>query len=122
MASNEFVNVRTIFKTSNFSNSTISTYTNAIFTIAGILQIFWYIPMITRQGVKWYHIGLVGTIGLPKLLLMTIIPNGIINLLLENKNPTRLLTPIIQFLYVGSTIIIIYHRYNSCKFSKIEMH
>jgi hypothetical protein len=122
MGNKEFVNVRTIFKTSKFSNSTISTYTNALFTIVGILQIFWYIPMITRQGVKWYHIGLVGTIGLPKLLLMTRIPNGITNLLLENKNPTRLLTPIIQFLCVGVTIIIIYHLYNSCKFSKIEMH
>ena len=98
----------------------LSPYTNALFTIDGILQIFWYIPMITRLGVKWYYS--VGTIGLSKLLLMTRIPKGITNLPLENKNPKDLLTPIIQFLCIGGTIIIIKHLHNSCKFSKIEMH
>jgi hypothetical protein len=100
----------------------LSPCTNALFTIAGILQIFWYIPMITRRGVKWYYIALVGTIGLSKLLLMTRISNGITNLPLENKNPTGLLTSIIQFLCIGFTIIIIKHLHNSCKFSKIEIH
>jgi hypothetical protein len=100
----------------------LSPYTDVLFTIAGILQIFWYIPMITRRGVKWNYMGLVGTIGLSKLLLMTRTTNGITNLPLENKNPTRLLTPIIQFLCIGSTIIIIKHLHNPCKFSKIEMH
>ncbi len=78
--------------------------------------------MITRRAVKWYYIGLVGTIGISKSLLMTRIPNGITNLPLENKNPTGLLTPIIQFLCIGVTIIIIKHLHNYCKFSKIEIH
>lgn len=94
-------------------------YTDSLFTISGILQIFWCIPMIKRWGVKWYYIGLIGTIGLSMLLLITRIPNGITNLPLEDKNPMALLTEITQFLYIGVTTIIIKHAYAASKFNKI---
>jgi hypothetical protein len=82
-------------------------YTDGLFTISGIMQIFWAIPMIKKWGVKCYHIGLIGTIGLSLLLLITRIPNGITNLPLEDKNPMALLTEIFQFLFIAVTTIII---------------
>jgi hypothetical protein len=82
-------------------------YTDALFIVSGILQIFWCLPMILRMGTKWYIIGLIGTIGLTMLLLLTRIPNGITGIPLEDKNPIALLTEISQFLYIGATILII---------------
>lgn len=86
-------------------------YTDTLFAISGILQIFWCIPIIKRWGINWYYIGLIGTIGLCLLLLITRIPNGITNLPLEDKNPMALLTEITQFLFIGVTIIIIKFEY-----------
>ena len=82
-------------------------YTDGLFIMSGILQIFWCIPMIMRWGIKWYYAGLIGTIGLSALLLITRIPNGITGIPLEDKNPMALLTEISQFLYIGSAILII---------------
>jgi len=93
-------------------------YTDGLFIVSGIAQIFWCIPMILRMGTKWYTIGLIGTIGLTLLLLMTRIPNGITGLPLEDKNPMALLTEISQFLYIVATILII-----KCeKWKRVSMH
>jgi tetratricopeptide (TPR) repeat protein len=97
-------------------------YTDSLFTIAGILQIFWCIPMIKRWGINWYYIGLVGTIGLSLLLLATRIPNGITNLPLEDKNPMALFTEITQLLCISATIIIIKHEYQASKYKTIGNH
>jgi len=93
-------------------------YTDGLFIISGIMQIFWAIPMIKKWGIKWYYIGLVGTIGLSLLLLMTRIPNGITNLPIEDKNPMALLTEVFQFLFIAVTIIIIINERQSNKISK----
>jgi hypothetical protein len=93
-------------------------YTDGLFIISGIMQIFWCIPMIKRLGINWYYIGLVGTIGLSLLLLMTRIPNGITNLPLEDKNPMALLTEVFQFLFIAVTTIIIINERQSNKISK----
>jgi tetratricopeptide (TPR) repeat protein len=95
-------------------------YTDGLFTISGIMQIFWAIPMIKKWGTKWYYIGLVGTIGLSLLLLMTRIPNGITNLPLEDKNPMALLTEVFQLLFIAVTaIIIINEKQSGNKLKKI---
>ncbi len=89
-------------------------YTDGLFLISGILQIFWCIPMIMRWGYKWYLVGLIGTIGLSILLLITRIPNGITGLPLEDKNPMALLTEVSQFLFIGSTLMVMrYSKYQS---------
>ena len=93
-------------------------YTDGLFVVTGILQIIWCLPMILRMGTRWYVIGLIGTIGLTMLLLMTRIPNGITGFPLEDKNPMALLTEISQFLYIGATVLII-----KCeKWEHISMH
>jgi len=93
-------------------------YTDGLFTISGIMQILWCIPMIKKWGIKCYYIGLVGTIGLSLLLLLTRIPNGITNLPLEDKNPMALFTEVFQFLFIAVTIIIIINERHSVGISK----
>lgn len=96
-------------------------YTDGLFIVSGILQIFWVIPMIMRWGYKWYLTGLIGTIGLSVLLLITRIPNGITGLPLEDRNPMALLTELSQFVYIGSTLMVIMHsRYHNTMSLRLE--
>jgi hypothetical protein len=82
-------------------------YTDTLFIIAGIVQIFWTLPMIKNWGVGWYYIGMIGAIALTTLLVLTRIPNEITGAALQDRNPMALLTEIAQLLYVGVTAIII---------------
>lgn len=82
-------------------------YTDTLFIIAGIAQIFWTLPMIKNWGIYWYYIGMIGTIALTALLLFTRIPNEITAAALQDKNPMALLTEIAQVIYIGVTAIII---------------
>jgi hypothetical protein len=58
----------------NAMNSNIN---NAIlFLVAGILQIFWILPMIRRWGWIWYAIGIAGTVVLIGIWVITRIPDN----------------------------------------------
>jgi hypothetical protein len=46
------------------------------FLISGIAQIFWVIPMLKRWGRTWYYIGIVGTIILIIMWVMTRVPGN----------------------------------------------
>src|SRR5215204_2977361 len=46
------------------------------FIVSGIAQIFWVIPMIKRWGRIWYYIGIVGTIILIIMWVMTRVPGN----------------------------------------------
>ena len=82
-------------------------YTDTLFIIAGIVQIFWALPMIKDWGLRWCYIGIIGTIALTGLLILTRIPNDITGATLQDRNPMALLTKISQSLYIGVTAIII---------------
>ena len=82
-------------------------YTDALFIVAGIAQMFWALPMIKNWGLRWSYIGITGTIGLTILLALTRIPNEITGAALQDRNPMALLTEIAQLLYIGVTAIII---------------
>ena len=47
------------------------------FVASGIVQIFWILPMIKRWGRIWYYVGIVGTIVLIILYIITRVPNPI---------------------------------------------
>src|SRR5215217_6323494 len=50
---------------------------SAIFFIgAGLAQLFWVVPMIKRWGRIWYYIGIVGTIILIIMWVMTRVPGN----------------------------------------------
>ena len=62
-------------------------YTDIIFIVAGLAQIFWALPMIKGWGLRWYYL-------------------GITSAALIDTNPMALLTEISQFLYIGVTTVI----------------
>jgi hypothetical protein len=46
------------------------------FIVAGLAQLFWVVPMIKRWGRIWYYIGIVGTIILIIMWVMTRVPGN----------------------------------------------
>jgi hypothetical protein len=46
------------------------------FIVAGLAQLFWIVPIIKRWGRIWYYIGIVGTIILIIMWVMTRVPGN----------------------------------------------
>jgi hypothetical protein len=82
-------------------------YTDGLFLISGITQIFWAVPMALRWNTRWFYAGLIGTIALTSLIALTRIPNEITGIALQDKNPMALLTEVMQTTYIVTTITII---------------
>ena len=97
-------------KPSNFPMEQLL-YTDILFIVAGLAQIFWALPMIKCWGLRWYYLGIFGTAALSLSLLLTRVPNGITSTALIDTNPMALLTEISQFLYIGVTSIIVRRTY-----------
>ena len=97
-------------KPSNFPME-LFLYTDTIFIVAGLAQIFWALPMIKSWGLRWYYLGIIGTAALSLSLLFTRVPNGVTSAALIDTNPMALLTEISQFLYIGATSIIVRRTY-----------
>jgi hypothetical protein len=96
-------------KPSNFPMEMLPV-TDLLFIMSGGAQVFWAIPMFLGWGVRWYYMGLVGTIGLVLLLAFTRIPNPITGNALQN-NTIGYVTEIVQIAYIVITgIIIMKHR------------
>ena len=79
--------------------------TDMLFIVSGGAQVFWTIPMFLGS-IRWYYLGLVGTIALVLLLAFTRIPNPITGHPLQN-NMIGYLTEIVQIVYIIITGIII---------------
>src|ERR671921_407668 len=92
-------------KPSNFPMEMLP-LTDLIFIISGGAQVFWAIPMFLGWSIRWYYMGLVGTIGLVLLLAFTRIPNPITGNALQN-NTIGYVTEIIQIAYIIVTGIIV---------------
>jgi hypothetical protein len=92
-------------KPSNFPMELLP-LTDLIFIISGGAQVFWAIPMFLGWNIRWYYMGLVGTIGLVLLLAFTRIPNPITGHALQNNN-IGYTTEIVQIAYIVITGIII---------------
>jgi hypothetical protein len=82
-------------------------YTDGLFLISGITQIFWALPMALRWNRRWFYAGLIGTIALTSLIALTRIPNEITGVTLQDKNPMALLTEVMQTTYIVTTLTII---------------
>ena len=82
-------------------------YTDGLFLISGIAQIFWALPMALRWNTRWFYAGLIGTIALTSLIALTRIPNEITGVALQDKNPMALLTEVMQTTYIVTTLAII---------------
>ena len=82
-------------------------YTDGLFLISGIAQIFWALPMALRWNRRWFYAGLIGTLALTSLIALTRIPNEITGVALQDKNPMALLTEVMQTTYIVTTLTII---------------
>ena len=77
------------------------------FSVAGIAQIFWVVPMIRRWGRPWYLVGIGGTIVLIGLYAITRMPG---NPITGGGGPVSLLglaIEVFQAAFIGLSIAII---------------
>jgi hypothetical protein len=85
-------------------------YTDGLFLISGIAQIFWAIPMALNWNIRWFYAGLIGTVALASLIVLTRVPNEITGVALQDKNPMALLTEVMQTTFVLTTLTIILNK------------
>jgi hypothetical protein len=89
------------------SNAINFNINNAIFfLVAGILQLFWIIPMIKRWGRIWYAIGIAGTIILIGIWVITRIPDNPITGRGGPVSEMAIATEVFQIAYVVLTAVI----------------
>ena len=89
------------------SNAINSNINNAIFfLVAGILQLFWVLPMIKRWGRIWYAIGIAGTVILIGIWVITRIPDNPITGRGGPVNEMAIATEVFQIAYVVLTTVI----------------
>jgi hypothetical protein len=77
------------------------------FLVAGIVQLFWAIPMLKRWGKIWYYIGIAGTIILIIMWVITRMPDNPIIGRGGPINEIGIAIEVLQITYVVITAIII---------------
>jgi hypothetical protein len=77
------------------------------FTVAGLAQLFWAVPMIKRWERIWYYIGIVGTIILIIMWAMTRIPGNPITGRGGPISEMAIAIEVFQITYIVLTMIII---------------
>ena len=101
-----FCNGWTNSKTRNFPLQLLP-YTDTLFLISGIIQIFLAIPILEIWKIRWHVFGICWTLLLTGLLVLTQVPNMITGPALIDHNPIAFLTEIFQITYIVVTVIII---------------
>jgi hypothetical protein len=80
---------------------------NAIFfLVAGIVQIFWVLPMIKRWGRIWYIIGVAGTAILVGIWVITRIPENPITGRGGPISEIAIAIEVLQIVYIVTTLLI----------------
>lgn len=78
------------------------------FTVAGIAQIFWVVPILRRwRRNPWYYIGIGGTIVLIILFVITRLPNNPITGRAFPTNSMAMAIEVLQAAFIGLTAAII---------------
>jgi hypothetical protein len=77
------------------------------FSVAGIAQIFWVVPMTTRWGRPWYLLGIGGTIVLIVLYAITRMPGNPITGRGGPVSPLGLAIEVFQTAFIGLSVAII---------------
>jgi peptidoglycan/LPS O-acetylase OafA/YrhL len=78
-----------------------------LFFVGGAAQLFWVIPMIRRWGRIWYGIGIVGTLVLIAIWIITSIPGNPISGRGGMVNELGIAVDAIQWAFVGLTAAIL---------------
>jgi hypothetical protein len=77
------------------------------FIVAGIVQLFWVLPIIRRWGLPWYCVGIAGTIVLMILFLITRMPDNPITGRAGPIMPMAIAIEVFQAAFIGLTAAII---------------
>lgn len=77
-----------------------------LFTIGGIAQVFWIIPILRRWGMKWDFIGIGGTIVFFAIWAITRMPGNPITGRGGGVNTMAILVESFQFAFIGLVIVI----------------
>jgi hypothetical protein len=77
------------------------------FSVAGIAQIFWVVPMIRRWRLPWYLVGIGGTIALIALYAITRMPGNPITGRGGPVIPLAVAIEVFQAAFIGLSIAII---------------
>jgi hypothetical protein len=101
-----FVMIGPTLKPENFPLQLLP-YTDTLFLISGIIQIFLAIPILEIWKIRWHVFGICWTLLLTGLLVFTRVPNMITGPALIDHNPVAFLTEIFQITYIVVTVIII---------------
>ena len=78
-----------------------------LFFVGGAAQLFWVIPMIRRWGRIWYGVGIVGTLVLIAIWIITRIPGNPISGRGGMVNEMGIAVDAIQWAFVGLTAAIL---------------
>ena len=78
-----------------------------LFFVGGAAQLFWVIPMIRRWGRIWYGIGIVGTLVLIAIWIITRIPGNPVTGRGGMVNEMGIAVDAIQWAFVGLTAVIL---------------
>ncbi len=78
-----------------------------LFFVGGAAQLFWVIPMIRRWGRLWYGIGIVGTLVLIAIWIITRIPGNPVTGRGGMVNEMGIAVEAIQWAFVGLTAVIL---------------
>jgi len=81
--------------------------TSMLFLIGGIAQIFWVIPTVRRWGKVWYYIGMIGTLVLIVIWVITRIPDNPITGKGGSISNIGFATELFQVIYIIVNIIIV---------------
>jgi hypothetical protein len=87
------------------------------FSVAGIAQIFWVVPMIRKWGLPWYLVGIGGTIILIVLFVITRMPGNPITGRGGPVSPLGLAIEVFQVAFIGLSIAIIIYESRRKKLS-----
>ena len=80
---------------------------NAIFfLVAGIVQIFWVLPMLKRWGRIWYVIGIAGTVVLIGVWMITRIPDNPVTGRGGPISEMAIAIEVLQIAYIVITVLI----------------
>jgi hypothetical protein len=78
-----------------------------LFFVGGAAQVFWVVPMIRRWGKVWYGVGIVGTIVLSAIWIITSMPGNPITGIGFEPSPIGLAVQAFEWAFVGLAAAII---------------
>jgi hypothetical protein len=77
------------------------------FSVAGIAQLIWVVPMIKRWGRPWYYVGIGGTAVLIILYMIILMPDNPITGRAVEIDPIGIVTKLLEAAFIGLTAAII---------------